>query len=117
MVVAANERHRDPGLFYVVARLAPGKTHAEVEAVLLEELDRVAREGVTEEEVARAREQLTALEPTAGTVPLRSPRSSTKRSHSATGNSTPPIWIESAASRPTTCSAWRRRTWLRRHAR
>lgn len=62
LVVAANERHRDPGLFYVVVRLAPGKTHAEVEAVLLEELDRVAREGVTEEEVVRAREQLTALE-------------------------------------------------------
>ncbi len=62
MVGAANERHRDPGLFYVVARLAPGKAHDEVEAVLLEELDRVAREGVTEEEVARAREQLTALE-------------------------------------------------------
>ncbi|MDQ7041295.1 MAG: pitrilysin family protein [Rhodothermus sp.] len=62
LVVAANERHCDPSLFYVVARLAPGKTHAEVETVLLEELERVAHEGVAEEEVVRAREQLTALE-------------------------------------------------------
>lgn len=62
LVVATNERHRDPGLFYVVARLAPGQTHAAVEAVLLEALDQVAREGVPEEEVVRAREQLTALE-------------------------------------------------------
>ncbi len=62
LVVAANERHHDPGLFYVVARLAPGKSHGEVENVLLEELERVAREGVSEQEVARAQQQLTALE-------------------------------------------------------
>lgn len=61
-VTATNERHRDPGLFYVVARLAPGVAHAEVEAILLEELAQVATCGVSEEEVARAQTQLAALE-------------------------------------------------------
>ncbi|CAM3274252.1 M16 family metallopeptidase [Rhodothermus bifroesti] len=61
-VTATNERHRDPGLFYVVARLAPGVAHAEVEAILLEELAQVAACGVSEEEVARAQTQLAALE-------------------------------------------------------
>jgi len=61
-VTATNERHRDPALFYIVARLAPGVTHAEVEGILLEELAQVAAYGVSEEELVRAQTQLAALE-------------------------------------------------------
>lgn len=44
---------RDPSLFSVDAVLAPGKTFAEVEQVIYEELERLANEPVDEEELNR----------------------------------------------------------------
>ena len=44
----------DPSLFFVFAMLAPGVEHAEVERVLLEEIERVKKDGVTDAEVATA---------------------------------------------------------------
>jgi zinc protease len=44
----------DPSLFQVYAMLAPGVEHAEVERVILEEIERVKKDGVTDEEVATA---------------------------------------------------------------
>jgi zinc protease len=46
--------NRDPSLFQVYAFVAPGVEHAEVERVLLEETERVKKDGVTEQEVATA---------------------------------------------------------------
>ncbi len=61
-VFAMNARLRDPGLFAVYAFLAPEKDHAEAEAALLEEIARLRDGGVTEDELARARNQLKAKE-------------------------------------------------------
>lgn len=61
-VYAAESRLRDPGLFTIMANLAPGTTHESVEAIIYEELERVVQDGVTEEEVRRAISQLTAQE-------------------------------------------------------
>ncbi|HYE97113.1 MAG TPA: pitrilysin family protein [Rubricoccaceae bacterium] len=55
-------RLRDPALFMLYAALAPDATHAEVEAELKAVLADVAREGVTENELARARRQVVADE-------------------------------------------------------
>jgi zinc protease len=44
----------DPSLFQAYAVLAPGVAHADVERVLLEEIERVKKDGVTAEEVATA---------------------------------------------------------------
>jgi zinc protease len=44
----------DPSLFQVYAFVAPGVEHSEVERVLLEEMERVKKDGVTDEEVATA---------------------------------------------------------------
>lgn len=44
----------DPSLLQVYAFVAPGVTHEQVEQVLLEEIDRVRKEGVTDAEVATA---------------------------------------------------------------
>ncbi len=61
-VFASGSRLRDPGLFYLFAFLAPEKTHADVEEALLETIEQVKEEGVTEEELDRARTQLHAKE-------------------------------------------------------
>jgi zinc protease len=45
----------DPGLFWVMATLPTGADPARTEAVMTEELERVAREGVTEAELKRAK--------------------------------------------------------------
>ena len=45
----------DPSLFQAYAFVAPGVTHEQVENVLLEEIERVKKEGVTEAEVATAK--------------------------------------------------------------
>jgi len=45
----------DPGIFFLFAELAPGVSTARAEAVLFEEIDRVARGGVSSKELARAR--------------------------------------------------------------
>ena len=55
-------RLRDPGLFVLYASLAPGVAHAAVEAELIAVLDEVARDGLTEEELARGRRQVVADE-------------------------------------------------------
>jgi zinc protease len=44
----------DPSLFDVYAYVAPGVDHAEVERVMLEEIERVKKDGVTDAEVATA---------------------------------------------------------------
>ncbi len=51
---------KDPYLFWLDVTLRPEVAHAEVERVLLEELDRIAREPVTDEEFARVRRQMLA---------------------------------------------------------
>lgn len=47
-------RLRDPGLFTLYAGLAPGKSHAEVEETLRQEVRRVVDDGVTADELDRA---------------------------------------------------------------
>jgi zinc protease len=49
---------KDPYLFVVEAALRPGVAHERVEKVILEELDRIAREPLSDEEFARVRRQL-----------------------------------------------------------
>ncbi|MDX1668742.1 MAG: pitrilysin family protein, partial [Limnobacter sp.] len=51
---------RGPSLFYLGATPAQGKTVEDMEAALLEQLNRVATEGVTEEELKRVKAQLVA---------------------------------------------------------
>lgn len=51
---ATNPGTRDLGLHNLYASLAPGAQHEQVEKALLAEVDRIAREGVTDEEVATA---------------------------------------------------------------
>ena len=59
---ASLTRLRDPGLFYVLGLLAPDRTHEEVEAALYEVIAGVQEEGVAEDELERARNQLIARE-------------------------------------------------------
>jgi zinc protease len=54
------DQHRDPGLFNAVAMVRPGVDPREVEEVILAELERVAREGLTEAEVEKAKQQIIA---------------------------------------------------------
>jgi zinc protease len=61
-VVAMSPRLRDPGLFSLFAFLAPERTHDEVEEALKEVLQQVKDDGVTGDEVARAKRQLKAQE-------------------------------------------------------
>ncbi|HZP97267.1 MAG TPA: pitrilysin family protein [Candidatus Limnocylindria bacterium] len=51
---------KDPFLFWLDATLRPEVAHAEVERVLLEELDRISRDLLSEEEFARVSRQLLA---------------------------------------------------------
>ena len=55
-------RLRDPGLFVLYAALAPGVAHETVEAELVAVLDEVARDGLTDAELARGRQQVVADE-------------------------------------------------------
>ncbi len=50
----------DPSLFQVYAYVAPGVEHAEVERVILEEIEKVRKDGVTDAEVATAIGKYTA---------------------------------------------------------
>jgi zinc protease len=59
-VFGLNFRLKDPSLFSVFAYLAPERTHEEVEAAIREVIAEIQENGVTEEEVGRARQQLTA---------------------------------------------------------
>ena len=51
---------RDPGLFLLGAYLTPEAAHAEVEAIMLEEIEELAENGVTAEEVERAKSVIRA---------------------------------------------------------
>ena len=55
-------RLRDPGLFYVFAMLAPDRTHEEVEQAVYEVLDDIKRDGISEAELMRAKNQRKAQE-------------------------------------------------------
>ncbi len=61
-VWASAFRLRDPGLLHVFALLAPGRTHAEVEETIWAAIRQVQEEGITEEELIRARNQIRAAE-------------------------------------------------------
>ena len=59
--VQANcDQFRDPGLFNVYATVRPGVEPAEVERVILSEFERAGGEGLSEDETAKARRQITA---------------------------------------------------------
>ncbi len=57
---ADTELFRDASLHLLYAQLAPGATHEQVEAALLDELDRVRSAGVTDAELARVKQQYVA---------------------------------------------------------
>jgi zinc protease len=59
-VMTNADQHRDPGLFNVIAMVRPGVASAEVEEVILKELQYVGREGLTAEEVEKAKQQILA---------------------------------------------------------
>ena len=52
----------DPGLFFLSAGLAPGIKHEQVEKAILDEIEKVKKDGVTQEEVARVVGQYRAQE-------------------------------------------------------
>ncbi len=56
------DQHRDPGLFNIYATVSPGVEAKEVEAAIHAELQRVAEEGLTDSEVAKAKRQILAAE-------------------------------------------------------
>jgi zinc protease len=57
-VDASYQLMKDPYLFVVEAHLRPGVTHERVERVILDEIDRAAREPLSEAEFARVRRQM-----------------------------------------------------------
>lgn len=54
------DQFRDPGLFNIFATVSPGVEPREVEEVILNELEKVAREGLSEAEVEKAKRQIVA---------------------------------------------------------
>ncbi|HYJ45104.1 MAG TPA: pitrilysin family protein [Pyrinomonadaceae bacterium] len=54
------DQHRDPGLFTIYATVHPNIEPKKVEETILEELRKVAEEGLTEAEVEKARQQIVA---------------------------------------------------------
>ena len=54
------DQHRDPGLFNVIAMVRPTVEPQEVEEVILKELERAGREGLTADEVEKAKQQILA---------------------------------------------------------
>lgn len=61
-VSAFNGYFKDPSMCVLFAALAPGATHDEVEKILLEEIEKLKRDGVTQQEVDSAvAKQLTDL--------------------------------------------------------
>jgi len=59
-IMGATSRLKDPGLFYIYVLLAPEKTHAEVEEAVNEIFDQVKSDGITEQELQRAKNQVKA---------------------------------------------------------
>ena len=56
------DQHRDPGLFNVIAMVNPEVEPKRVEETILAELARVAEEGLSEQEVEKAKQQIIAQE-------------------------------------------------------
>ncbi|MDT4898913.1 MAG: zinc protease [Acidobacteriota bacterium] len=54
------DQHRDPGLFNLYATVSPNVEPAKVEETMLEELRKVAEEGLTEAEIEKAKQQIIA---------------------------------------------------------
>ncbi len=61
-VFANCDQHRDPGLFNIVATVAPDVEPAAVENTILAELERLAKDGVDDSEVAKVQQQIIAME-------------------------------------------------------
>jgi len=59
---AGTDLHRDLSLHSLYASLAPGSTHEQVEAALLDELDKIKTKGVTAAEVDRVKQQYVAAD-------------------------------------------------------
>ncbi len=57
---AGVDQHRDPGLFNVHATVHPGVEVQKIEETILDELRKVAEEGLTEAEVLKAKQQIAA---------------------------------------------------------
>jgi zinc protease len=56
------DQHRDPGLFCVYATVTPDVEPKKVEEIILNELKKVADEGLTENEIEKAKQQIIAHE-------------------------------------------------------
>lgn len=56
------DQHRDPGLFNIIAMVNPEVDPKRVEETILSELNRVAEEGLTEQEIEKAKQQIIAQE-------------------------------------------------------
>jgi len=54
------DQFRDPGLFNVYATVSPGVEPREVEEVIFDEFNKIAREGLSDAEVERAKQQIIA---------------------------------------------------------
>jgi len=59
---SGTDLHRDLSLHTVVAMLAPGVTHTQVEKALLSEIDKVKTDGVTAAEIERVKQQYIAAD-------------------------------------------------------
>lgn len=59
-VMTNADQHRDPGLFNIIAVVRPGVEPNEIEEVILAELERLQKEGLTAAEVAKAKRQIVA---------------------------------------------------------
>jgi zinc protease len=59
---AGTDLHRDLSLHSMYASMAPGSSHEQVEAALLQEMDKIKTKGVTAEEVARVKQQYVAAD-------------------------------------------------------
>jgi zinc protease len=56
------DQHRDPGLFCIYATVAPDVEPKKVEEIILNELKKVADEGLSESEIEKAKQQIIANE-------------------------------------------------------
>jgi len=59
---AGTDLHRDLSLHTIYASLAPGATHEQVEAALLDEIGRLQKDGVTPAEITRVKQQFVAAD-------------------------------------------------------
>ncbi|TDI72715.1 MAG: insulinase family protein [Bacteroidetes bacterium] len=59
-ISAVSSAHAYPGLFYIFAAITPGQSHDDVEVAIQAVLDEVLENGITQEELDRARSQFIA---------------------------------------------------------